>query len=366
MAMSFVMTGAASTFSGTTTTATLCHTVTGVTNCRRVVGELTVGYIGCSDTWMSVTGYYMFPNAALFWPSDARYSGGGIDSAGWANASTYYWAEYELEVSSFGQPKAIWVEDCGSNSTNPWSDVLQFFTILNQVSPGVPVYMSSISNFLPNGTCPRAGLTGVPQTENMTKMAIAKGLALAGPIMGPLGPTTLDSSRCHPNTAGELLLGAQLVKFFDPSPTSTSTSTTSKTDTSRSTTTSSSSVSSTTTTSIASSTTSKTSTKTSSSTTSTSTTSSSASTSTLNPTISISPSGGAAGTTVVVSGSGFTPGSQVQLYVSGSVNRVASITSSKSGTFSVSGAASGSLSAYALDVKSGTYSNTVTFTVVTT
>ena len=188
------------------------------------MGQFTVGYVGCSDTWMTIQGYYNQTNEALFWPANSAYSGGGIDNWGWANASTSYWDVYDNELSAYGQPKAVWVEDCGSqgpaygqfpNDTYAWSMIQQFFGILKAKSPNAVVYMSPINNFLPNGTCPRAGLVGVPQTERMTKLAVADGLALAGPIMGPLVLNgTLDSSRCHPNTAGELLLGSQLVQFF--------------------------------------------------------------------------------------------------------------------------------------------------------
>ena len=239
LVMAFIVTYSpsilAGVFTGTTTAVTQCQTDTTTSSgstttittvgvvCSTFTDQFTVGYVGCSDTWMTIQGYYMQPNAGLFWDADSAYSGGGIDNSGWANASTHYWTTYDQEVSVYGQPKAVWVEDCGSgvdgtaaDDATVWSLIQQFFVILKEKSPSATVYMSSINDFLPNGTCPRTGLTDVPQTERMTRLAVADGLALAGPIMGPLVLNgTLDSSRCHPNTAGELLLGSQLVQFFD-------------------------------------------------------------------------------------------------------------------------------------------------------
>lgn len=231
--MAFIVTcsplGVASVITGTTRTVGGCQTVTttssGTTTitttkvvCRTYTGQFIIGYIGCSDTWMTIDGYYQQPNnIGLFWAVDQAIDGGGITSSLWANASSHYWATYDSEVSLYGQPKAVWVEDCGSYSGSlGWSDMQQFFAILKQHSPSAVVYISPISDFVPNGLCDKEGTTGVQNTTDIVNLAIANGYALAGPIMGPLNmSTTLVDSRCHPNEAGELLLGSQLVQFFD-------------------------------------------------------------------------------------------------------------------------------------------------------
>ena len=73
--------GVANMMTGTTRTVSGCQTVTttssGTTTitttkviCRTYTGQLIMGYIGCSDTWMSIDGYYQQPNnIGLFWGS---------------------------------------------------------------------------------------------------------------------------------------------------------------------------------------------------------------------------------------------------------------------------------------------------------
>jgi hypothetical protein len=98
--------------------------------------------------------------------------------------------------------------------------IQQFFGILRNKAPNAVVYMSAISDIIPNGTCHLSGTFEVAQDTRMTNLAIANGYALAGPFMGPLYnetgyPNMVDNSKCHPNAYGEQVLGAQLVQFFD-------------------------------------------------------------------------------------------------------------------------------------------------------
>jgi hypothetical protein len=117
-------------------------------------GQNVIGYIGCSVTWMSVAGYHQLSIKHLLWPQIPAYSGGSIDEATWANGTSQYWAAYDNQVSLHGQPKTVWVEDCGGGNQT-WSMVQQFFAILRQHSPNAIVYMSPINHFVPSSLCSR-------------------------------------------------------------------------------------------------------------------------------------------------------------------------------------------------------------------
>ena len=56
---------------------------------------------------------------------------------------------------------------------------------------------------------------GETNTLQWRDQAVADGLALRGPDMGILDVNTTNGGYCHPNTAGETLLGQELFNFFD-------------------------------------------------------------------------------------------------------------------------------------------------------
>lgn len=190
-------------------------------------GVNSLGYIGCSETWMSVEGYHSLSTKNLFWPPISKYSGGAIDACCWLTETSQYWAAYDAAVVQYGQPNTIWHELCGVTGTYPdqtWANMQAFWEILSRHSPGVPVYFSLINAFNPPTLCGKLPPDVMVQQQDMVNRSIAASRTsavsyvtiLPGPVMGPLDITTMIApGNCHPNAAGELLLGAQLVDFFD-------------------------------------------------------------------------------------------------------------------------------------------------------
>ena len=185
------------------------------------LSQNSIGYIGCSNTEDAVIGYYAVQNRGLFWAPYDTY--GGVVSE-WAHlANQQYWANFSKQISTYGQPQIVWVNLCEfAASPATFSDVQNMLSILRSYTPNANFYVSPLNSYVSGYVCPLTGANGVQDTTNLANEAVAAGLALQGPILGPLGPApvgnpaggTLQNS-CHPNTAGEILLGAQLASFFD-------------------------------------------------------------------------------------------------------------------------------------------------------
>ena len=214
--------------------------------------QYSIGYIGCSNTEDAVGGYYLVSTADLFWKVYDT-AGGTLDR--WANPNngfvTNFWANFQQELQKYGQPLKVWIQICENPETAilTFSMVQETITMLRQYVPSAQYYISPLNSFSPSNLCQITGPNGVQDATNLANEAVSSGLALQGPILGPLTSSqTLPPSNCHATTAGMMLLGSQLSGFFDAS-TASSISTTSTTASSISTTSTSTSTTSATSTS---------------------------------------------------------------------------------------------------------------------
>lgn len=82
--------------------------------------------------------------------------------------------------------------------------------------PGIPIWISGLNTYEDGVVCDATGVDG-PAISAETAQWGAQNLSdvFLGPMLGPLGSGDLARDNCHPNSAGEALLGAQLVEFFD-------------------------------------------------------------------------------------------------------------------------------------------------------
>lgn len=184
----------------------------------------TIGYIGCSNTWMSAGMYAQEPgNLHRLWPT-YDISGGTINS--WADPSSTFWGSYMSMVKKYGQPPTVWFELCeaaGAFEGDPampasYDMVKAALANLKAISPNAQVYISPINTYDPNpGLCALMGTNGqgVTDTQTWAAQAVTDGLALAGPQLGPLTAATTQSDGCHPSSAAQPLIGGQMVDFFD-------------------------------------------------------------------------------------------------------------------------------------------------------
>ena len=179
-----------------------------------------IAWVGCSNSWQSVVGYHATPgNQNLFWDT-ARYNTGGDRVDQWAISIFPAWRLFDIQVQHYGQPSEVWVQLCERYDTNPstYAQVRSIFSILKNHAPNATYYLSAINIYNPTNICSFMGPSGQGETDTLAwrDQAVAEGLALRGPDMGPLDATNTNGGLCHPNDAGELLLGRELKDFFDP------------------------------------------------------------------------------------------------------------------------------------------------------
>ncbi|MGO9646400.1 MAG: hypothetical protein ACLPY5_16830 [Candidatus Bathyarchaeia archaeon] len=201
------------TVSGTRTITTV---TTGSTIIPYPTGR-TIGYIGCSNAEDAVAGYQMVTSSSdsHFWY--AYNTGGGVLNK-WAltPSNNFYWTGYQQQVVNYGQPKIVWIEIC-EYSTVIVTPLMVNETIANlrSFSPKATIYVSPLNTYDPVGSCSLTGANGIQDATNLADQAVKEGLALPGPILGPLNNQNTVGGGCHPNQAGEILEGNQLNAFFN-------------------------------------------------------------------------------------------------------------------------------------------------------
>src|SRR5262249_3553364 len=175
----------------------------------------------CSNSAATVDAYHLVPgNRNIMWPS---YATGGGDVTKWADPASSYWSAYSSMVSKHGQPRYVWVQMCERDGLPANYDVvLQIISNLRTRTPNAILIASGLNDFDPNpGLCPAVGpLSGpgnsVYDTNVWADQLVLDGIAaVRGPYLGPLTIATTVTDHCHPNAAGETLLGSQFEPFID-------------------------------------------------------------------------------------------------------------------------------------------------------
>jgi hypothetical protein len=184
----------------------------------------TVGYVGCSLTWMSVAGYHADGGTRL-WPPLPGYGGGEIPK--WfqdlADPTPKYWPIFQQTLVT-NPASTFWIEGCFQTKQIGPSNVAQAEAVVRHVRalvPGATIYFSAMNGWDPPDSCATASSAAVAASQQVTDALVSAGLVLRGPLMPVLlASHTVDG--CHPDVAGGALLGQALLGFFDgatPSPT---------------------------------------------------------------------------------------------------------------------------------------------------
>jgi hypothetical protein len=207
------------------------------------VPPYTWGYVGCSNTHDTISGYHLVSSEHRFWPYDT-YKIEGMTVNQWDDANSLAWQRYDVMVATYNggvQPDHIWVQLCANldpRSPNyhsvSYNDVVQMLANVRARAPLAALYVSPLQDYSPVAVCPTMGPGGVeiPEMQTWLAQAVAAGLALAGPgvdgipNLGPLSraANTLYTDNCHPTGfphgtgPGTTFLGGQLASFFDTLP----------------------------------------------------------------------------------------------------------------------------------------------------
>ncbi|MBA3552673.1 MAG: hypothetical protein H0W27_07355 [Actinobacteria bacterium] len=173
-----------------------------------------LGYIGCSNTKLAVSGYHALSADDRLWPA---YATTGMSIERWADPLNPVWERYDAQVATHGQPAEVWVQVC-INSDRPAGieEIRAAVTNLSSHSPTATVHLSPINTFDPPDICPLTA--DVASVAALVDQAVAEGWGQRGPDLGPLGVDYLQDDHCHPNQSGRGFLGAQVKAAFDEPP----------------------------------------------------------------------------------------------------------------------------------------------------
>lgn len=182
-----------------------------------------VGVVGCSNTDQAVVGYTSLSSKDRLTPGDL----GGGTAAIWGNPTharyPLYWALYDERRPSSGYPET-WVQLCLRSSEHGGVfDVVEQDLVTHIVEqivkrdPGITIWISPINFYGGGQVCTATGPDGPAIAGQAADWGAATfGNVFRGPDLGPLLPEHIGvRDDCHPNEAGEALMGAQLVEFFD-------------------------------------------------------------------------------------------------------------------------------------------------------
>jgi hypothetical protein len=152
---------------------------------------------------------------------------GGGSAPHWGNPAAadygFYWGLYDQRRPSTGYA-AAWVQIClrtaehgGAFDSAEQQWVTHIIDQIHARDPGIQVWVSPLNSYAEGHVCSSAGVDGpVIAAAAADWSAAALELVARGPDLGPLSPEHIGiRDDCHPNGAGELLLGEQLAAFFD-------------------------------------------------------------------------------------------------------------------------------------------------------
>ncbi|MDH3498505.1 MAG: hypothetical protein OEM97_00135 [Acidimicrobiia bacterium] len=176
-----------------------------------------VGFVGCSVSQNAVAGYSRILGGTRLWPANAPYGGGSLGR--WArdleSDRSRYWTGFDEGLAENPDTTVIWFSLCTIRGA-PGDSVDIAESIAGEVRkrlPGAVLYVSAQPDYAGGHVCELAGETGPQQMADIAAQLVDMGVALPGPLMGPLTEAqTADG--CHANDAGQELMGRQLMDFF--------------------------------------------------------------------------------------------------------------------------------------------------------
>jgi hypothetical protein len=175
-----------------------------------------VGFLGCSITWQTVAGYHALGGQRMWPPYEGMGSG---EIPVWAqelsSPDPQHWAVFDHALAL--QPvHAFWIQACFLTSQINPDNVQQaeaMIAHIRDVVPGAKIYFSAFGGWDPPDACGKASSAAVANSVQVTDAVVADGSALRGPTI-PVLPQSEKADACHPDAAGEVLLGRALFKWL--------------------------------------------------------------------------------------------------------------------------------------------------------
>ena len=168
------------------------------------------GVIGCSNTRQSVEGYLQLSENPLL----VNTAEGGWPISRWADR-VGHWDRYPNLRPAEGYD-GLWMQLCEHIAHGlSRRDVRKILNAVWRFDPGIPVWLSPLNTYT-NEDCWRSGgntITG--QGVDLIARVTRNQAIDPGPVLGPLEAEHVTKDNCHLTGPGRLLVGSQLVEFFD-------------------------------------------------------------------------------------------------------------------------------------------------------
>ena len=204
-----------STIAPVTTTSSTAPTTTSRADQPLILGESSVGYLGCSMTRDAVLGYHA-AGGSLIWPVAGEYAGGSLSL--WARriGTSEAWRIFQQSLDAYPDTHAIWLELCTTDRESGvgLDEALIVVSELEDRLPTGSIFVSAQPGYTQGHVCSTAGIDGPAEMADLAGLVVETGRALAGPEMGPLAQSQTRDG-CHANEEGRQLMGEQLLAFFD-------------------------------------------------------------------------------------------------------------------------------------------------------
>jgi hypothetical protein len=174
-----------------------------------------IGFVGCSFSNNAVEGYHLV-GGQRFWDTVPQYNGGSVSI--WAEDLTgrsRYWQGFDAMLTAHPDTSIIWWQVCNSPSddeTTLYENARLVLAEIQRRVPGARVYVSGQHSYSGGHVC-RGEPDGPARMQRLADRLVTEGLAVAGPVMGPLAESQTRDG-CHANQQGMTVLGQQLLSFF--------------------------------------------------------------------------------------------------------------------------------------------------------
>ena len=186
-------------------------------------GTGVIGVVGCSNSAIAAAGYDAVSDRDYL--TQGGLTGGSIEVWGNPRPARYkrYWGMYDSRRPADGYT-GTWLQLCirttehnGSFNDNIKTWIEQVVGQIQERDPGIPIWISPVNTFTDDVTCSTIGKEGPAIAAEAADWAVENLPGVErGPDLGPISADQMDpTSECHPNRDGSLVLGEQLVEFFD-------------------------------------------------------------------------------------------------------------------------------------------------------
>ena len=182
-----------------------------------------IGVVGCSNSAMAVGGYTDISDRDLL--TEGGLTGGSL--AVWGNEGPgrhdRYWGMYDDRRPPEGYA-GTWFQMCirtqehqGSFDATEQEWIRHVVDEIRERDGDIPIWISGVNSYAEGVLCPSIGPDGAAIAAEAADWAAAELEGVErGPDLGPMLEEHRDpGDDCHPNGAGQAVLGAQLVLFFD-------------------------------------------------------------------------------------------------------------------------------------------------------